>query len=131
MSISQAINAALSGLRATQTQSAILSRNVANAQTPGYVRKDVDLSSLVLGEVGYGVRVDGIARRVDEFLIRDVRNASSGAGEQQVLAEALKYFTDIVGQPQDERSLASLLADFDRQLGALGESPESAASQQA
>jgi flagellar hook-associated protein 1 len=131
MSITQAINAALTGLRATQIQSAILSRNVANAGTPGYVRKDVDLSSLVLGGVGYGVRVDGIARRVDEFLIRDVRNALSGKAEQQVLAEALQYFTDIVGQPQDERSLASLLADFDRQLGELGESPESAPSQQA
>ena len=131
MSIGQAINAALSGMRATQTQTAILSRNVANAQTPGYVRKNVDLSSFVVAGTGVGVRVDGIARRVDEFLIRDVRNAHSGMGQQQVMAEALKYFTDIVGQPQDERSLASLLANFDRQLGELGESPESAPSQQA
>src|SRR3546814_10935956 len=124
MSISQAINAALSGLRATQTQSAILSRNVANAQTPGYVRKDVDLSSLVLGGVGYGVRVDGIARRVDEFLIRDVRNAYRGMGEQQVLSEALNYFPNIVCQPQAKRSLANLLADLTRQPGVLGQAPK-------
>src|SRR5690606_27364201 len=125
MTITQAINAALSGLRAAQTQSAIVGRNVANAQTPGYVRKDVGLSPFVLGGTGVGVHVDGVFRRVDELLIRDVRNALSDVGRQEVLAEALGYFTEVVGQPQDERSLASALAALDHALGALGDTPES------
>lgn len=130
MTITQAINAALSGLRAAQTHSALVGRNVANAQTPGYVRKDIGLSNYVIGGTGAGVRVDGIFRRVDELLIRDVRNASSGVGKQEVLAEALGYFTDLVGQPQDERSLASALAALDRVLGELGDTPDSATLQQ-
>lgn len=43
MTISQAIQSAMSGLQATQTQAAIVSQNIANAQTQGYVRKDVKI----------------------------------------------------------------------------------------
>ena len=39
MSLSQSLSAAMSGLRATQTSLSIVAANVANADTPGYVRK--------------------------------------------------------------------------------------------
>nr|MBA2400846.1 hypothetical protein [Bradyrhizobium sp.] len=43
MSISQALNTASSGLRATQAGLSLIASNVANAQTPGYVRKTLQL----------------------------------------------------------------------------------------
>lgn len=131
MSISQAIQSALSGLNATQTQAAIVSRNISNAQTEGYVRKDVELGSLVVGGSGAGVSVLSISRTVDEFLIRDVRTAASRVGYQETLSAALSLYTDLVGQPQDERSLASALGEFQRELALLGENPEDVALQQA
>ena len=42
MSLSQALAAAISGLRVNQTSLTLVAANVANAGTPGYVRKTVD-----------------------------------------------------------------------------------------
>ena len=39
MSLTQALNSAVSGLRVTQSGLALVAANVANAETPGYVRK--------------------------------------------------------------------------------------------
>ena len=39
MSLSQALSIAMSGLRANQLGLALVSSNVANSETPGYVRK--------------------------------------------------------------------------------------------
>jgi len=130
MSITQAIQSALSGLQANQMQAAIVSRNIANAQTDGYVRKNVELGSKVVGGVGTGVEVQSISRKVDEYLIRDMRTSAARVGYQQALSNALTIYTDIVGQPQDERSLATMLGNLERQLKQLGDAPEDAALQQ-
>ena len=39
MSLSQALTTAVSGLRATQIGLALVSDNIANQETPGYIRK--------------------------------------------------------------------------------------------
>ena len=63
MSISQALNNSLSGLRATQAGLALISANVANAQTAGYVRKSLQLTTNVSGESsGSAVRVTFMRR---------------------------------------------------------------------
>ena len=124
MSITQAIQSALSGLQANQMQAAIVSRNIANAQTDGYVRKNVELGSKVVGGVGTGVEVQSISRKVDEYLIRDMRTSAARVGYQQALSNALTIYTDIVGQPQDERSLATMLGNLERQLKQLGDAPD-------
>lgn len=129
MTISQAIQSAMSGLQATQTQAAIVSQNIANAQTEGYVRKDVNLGNRIVDGVGMGVEVQGISRKVDEYLIRDMRTAAAKVGKQDVLSASLSVFTDLVGQPQDERSLATALGNLDRALQELGNAPEDATLQ--
>ncbi|MGB7688068.1 MAG: flagellar basal body protein, partial [Pseudolabrys sp.] len=42
MSLTQALNSALSGLQVTQANIAMVAANVANADTPGYTRKVVN-----------------------------------------------------------------------------------------
>ena len=44
MGLTQALNTALSGLQATQTNLSVVSGNVANAQTAGYIAKSVTQS---------------------------------------------------------------------------------------
>ena len=68
MSLTLALNNALSGLRVNQQSLAVLAQNIANANTEGYTRKVVDQSSVVIDGVGSGVRVDDISRKVDQFL---------------------------------------------------------------
>ena len=57
MSITGAMNAAISGLRAAARGSELVSNNISNALTPSYGRRGLDLSALSYGATG-GVRID-------------------------------------------------------------------------
>lgn len=113
MSIQTALRSAMSGLRATQQQAATVSHNIANATTPGFVRKDLGLTAQITAGTGQGVAVTGTLRTVDELLIRDARYETSRYRGEETRAEALSNYTDVLGQPQDERSFANALQDLD------------------
>ncbi len=131
MSISTAMASASSSLRVSQERLALVSRNIANASTPGYVRKQADIAPLVIAGQGQGVRVEGVQRLAQEGLARDSRVAISAAEALRTSSEALGIFTQTVGQPDEERSISSALAAFDRSLQRLGEMPEDETQQRA
>ena len=56
MSLDLALGIARSGLAAVQRGLAQASQNLANAQTPGYVRKTLEQRSLVVAEMPAGLR---------------------------------------------------------------------------
>ena len=62
MSISGALNNAAAGLAASARLADTISQNVANAMTPGFGKRTTELSSVVLGGYGSGVRVAGTTR---------------------------------------------------------------------
>ena len=55
MSLSQALSIAMSGLRANQLGLSLTSSNVANSDTPGYIRKTVNQIQTSSGSIGAGV----------------------------------------------------------------------------
>ena len=59
MGLTTAISAALTGLQATQRGLSLVADNVANANTPGYIRKTLLLQNSFAG--GTGVQVVGIS----------------------------------------------------------------------
>ncbi|MBK3735610.1 flagellar hook-associated protein FlgK [Azospirillum brasilense] len=119
MSLQLALSAALSGLRATQQQAALVSHNITNATTAGFVRKDLAVSTAISGGRGQGVRVDGVLRSVDEFLIRDARFEQSRYSAQETRASALADYATALGQPQDERSVSTALAKLQQSFSQL------------
>lgn len=131
MTIGLALQTALTGLRANQQRSAILSRNIANATTPGYTRKEAVLASLTVGGEGRGVEVRDIRRTVDTGLAREVRTQTSTQMSLAVRAESLAAYTQAVGQPEEERSLSSALAGLEQAFLRLEELPESPTQQRA
>ena len=54
MSMSAALNNALSGLTASSRRAQVISDNVANALTPGYARRSVTVAAHVVGGEGQG-----------------------------------------------------------------------------
>lgn len=131
MSISLALQTALTGLQANQTKSAVVARNIANATTEGYTRKEAVLTSLTVAGEGRGVTVSSVERQVDASLTREVRSQSSAYEAQAAKAELLATYTDSIGQPSDERSLSSKLSALEQSLIGLEELPESASQQRA
>src|SRR5690349_17790008 len=99
MSLGQALTTALSGLRATQASLTLVSSNVANADTPGYVRKTADLVTTESGQYGSGVRVVGVNRELDTYLTKQLRTEMSGQGYADTRAQFLSQLQSIYGTP--------------------------------
>ena len=55
MSLGSALATAMSGLRANQAALSIVSSNVANAKTPGYVTESVNQVEVATGDTGASV----------------------------------------------------------------------------
>ena len=77
MSLSSAIHSARSGLQVTSLRAGVVATNVANASTPGYVRRSVLLSENVVAGSTSGVRTDGIGRSQNEAITAERRGLTS------------------------------------------------------
>ncbi|SNS45414.1 MULTISPECIES: flagellar hook-associated protein FlgK [unclassified Azospirillum] len=131
MTISVALQNALSGMQANQSRSAVISRNIANASTEGYTRKQAVLTSLTIAGEGRGVTVASVERQLNASLVRETRVQSSAYQAQAAKAEMLTLYTDSIGQPADARSISSKLSGLEQALVGLEELPDSAAQQRA
>ncbi|WP_136646019.1 flagellar hook-associated protein FlgK [Tabrizicola sp. YIM 78059] len=127
MSITSALSSALSGLAATSRQAEILSSNVANAATPGYARREVNLRAAILGGSGQGVSIVGITRDVDRFLLGERRLAQAAGGDRDLRAQFLQRVEAAMGTADKPGSLAARVAAFDAALLEASARPESEA----
>ena len=126
MGLSSALSIAGSGLRTTQTWADVTARNIANAATPGYARKDTQLSSL-----SGGVDVSAVRREVDVSLERLDRDGIAVTSRWSTISDALQLYTATLGQPRDETSPTTKLTRFQESLNALANKPGDAATQAA
>lgn len=129
MTLSRALSNAHSGLATTSRRADITSNNVANANTPGYVRRSVIVSERIAGTSGNGVAISGIDRAQDYALTRSRRDADSANGRVSVLASTFKDLNRELGEADDSFSLFSSYADFESGLKDLAVSPESSVLQ--
>ncbi len=88
MSLGQALATAMSGLRVTQASLALVSSNVANAESPGYVRKTLNQITGITGDFGSSVRINGVNRELDQYLQTQIRTETSGAAYADVRARS-------------------------------------------
>lgn len=123
MTISGALNNALSGLRATGRGTEVVASNLANAMTPGYGKRSLSLSSMILGDTG-GVRVNGVYRDVNERLVSDRRMAGAEQGFHKAATAFLNRFENVLGTPDQPGSLAARLADFESSLVLASSRPD-------
>src|SRR4051812_14854110 len=119
MSISQALNTSLSGLRATQAGMAIVAGNVANAQTPGYVRKTLQLQTIASSDLGGSVRVAAVTREFDQYVQRQLRVETAGGGYADLRAQFYARIQGLLGAPGSAASLETVFNNFTGSLQAL------------
>lgn len=128
MSLTQALVSAISGLKVNQSSLALVSANVANAGTPGYVRKTVNQVAVSGNQTGIGVRISSIQREFDQYVQRQLRVENSGASYADIRAQFYDRLQDIYGQPGADSSLESVYTDFTNSLQALAASPDDSAA---
>lgn len=130
MSISSAINNAMSGLGMVSRSAEIVSRNVANAKVSGYSRLEVQTAQNMLGGEGAGVSVKGVTRATDPFLTAARMRSEAGSEKAMGEADAYRAIANLVNDPKGGDSLQKRFQDLDNGLRALADTPESSAIRQ-
>jgi flagellar hook-associated protein 1 FlgK len=102
MSLSSVLRTAGSGLMGSQTGIRAVSDNIANVNTPGYVRKEVEQRPIVVNGVGMGVEVTAIKRVTNQYLQLASYTASAESARWTAYSEYLDNAQALFGNPSDE-----------------------------
>nr|ABC25341.1 flagellar hook associated protein [uncultured marine bacterium Ant24C4] len=121
MTISSAFNNATGGLSASARMAEVVSSNLSNSLTEGYGRREVNLSSGLLG----GVVLDGISRVVDPGILRDRRTADADVGSKQRGAQVLSQLEQAFGPVGDPSGVVGRLAALEQSLISASSRPSS------
>ncbi len=124
MSLSLALNNALSGLVINQQAIGVLSNNIANVNTAGYSKQIITQSALVVEGVGSGVRLDDIVRKIDKYIQRSVQTQSANYATASTLDSYYQNLQSFLGQPGSSNSVDTYITGFFNGLQQLAESPE-------
>lgn len=130
MSLTSIMNTANSGLTAAQTQLRVVSDNVSNVNTPGYVRKIADQQSVTSHGVGVGVEVTRIRLATDRFLQAASMNAGSEAGRQGARYELYDRIQALFGDPGGDTGFFSKVDEVFSAFAASAEDPTSSPRRQ-
>lgn len=104
-------------LQAMQVGLHVAGNNIANANSPGFIREEVlyapapvqKRGNLVLG---LGVEIAGIVQKVDSFLADRLRDAAGDTASAEVQDKAYKDLENLLGALDGETSLNAQLSEF-------------------
>src|SRR6185312_13661986 len=123
MGLSSALATAMSGLRANQAALSIVSSNIANAQTPGYVTQNVNQIELASGGAGSSVQVTGVNRQLDLFVQSQLRTETSGGTYADQMSNILGQLQSVYGTPGGTGTLETAFSSFTSALQGLSTNP--------
>lgn len=121
MSLDASLNIAVSGLSASQAQIDLISQNVANANSVGYVKRSITPTSTSTG----GVQTGDVTRALDQLLQRQLRTEYAGAAYSSTTSSYASQLNDIFGQSDSSVSLDGAYNNFTNALQTLTSDPSS------
>lgn len=133
-------NTAVSGLAAAQRAIEVTAQNIANANTPGYSRQQVQLSSVGTTTAAHfytggnaailgGVKVDAILRVRDTFLETARVNAGATKASLDIRASTLSGAEGLLNEPSDDGLQAvvdNFYASWHELAAAVGDNKDAA-----
>lgn len=125
MSLTTVMRTANSGMMAAQTGLRAVSDNIANVNTPGYVRKTVDQAAISVNGIGMGVEVTGLRRVTDQYLQLANLTASSDTGRWAAVSRYTDNAQSLFGDPSGKNYFFSRLDDIWSAFGAAANDPSS------
>src|ERR1700712_157354 len=112
MSLSSALSTAMSGLRANQAALAIVSSNISNSQTPGYVTQGINQVEMPTGDNGSSVRVTGVNRQLDQFVQTQLWTETSGGAYADQMSNILTQLQGVYGTPGGNGTLETAFSNL-------------------
>ena len=119
----------MSGLRANQAALSIVSSNIANAQTPGYInQRSIQIETLT-GDLGANVSVLGVNRELNQFIQTQLRNETAGGAYADQMASVLTQLQSVYGTPGESGTLENAYSNFTTALQSLSTTSGSSSAQ--
>ncbi|MFD3266350.1 flagellar hook-associated protein FlgK [Phenylobacterium ferrooxidans] len=125
MSLTVSLRTAASGLQAAQAGLRTTSDNIANVNTPGYVRKTIDQKPVVVGGMGMGVEVSGVKRITDQYLQMATLSATSESKRWGTVSEYLDNAQSLFGDPSSNNFFFSRMDSIYSAFSAASDDPSS------
>ena len=129
MGLSSALATAMSGLRANQAALSIISSNVANANTPGYVTQNANQIEVASGGFGSTVQTTGVNRQLDLFVQNQLRTETGGSAYATQISNILGQLQSVYGTPGGDGTLETTLNNFTTSLQSLSNNPSDSSAQ--
>ena len=127
-SISQILNSASSGLYTAQTGIGVVSNNVANINTTGYVTENLDQVSTVNGGVGTGVNAQGIVLAANQYLQNASLGATADSSSASIISSMLSQAQGLFGDPGQSGTYLNQLSQVFSDLSTVATDPSSSIS---
>lgn len=127
MSLSAGLGVSLSGMKAAQAQLDVISRNIANVDTPGYTRKIANQKNLVLAGVSAGVTISNTTRNFDEGLLKSYLAANCSTGAASAQSTYYGKAEVLLGTPEGNNSISANVADLQKYFNTFANDVTSAA----
>ncbi|MBC7352237.1 MAG: flagellar hook-associated protein FlgK [Thermogutta sp.] len=129
MSLFSAIRMASNTLRADQIALQVAGQNIANAETPGYIREEVVLKPAPIQKLGglpmgLGVEVAAVIQKIDHFLEERLRASVSDRAGAEVREQTFQQLEGLIGELNDT-DLSSDLTRFFSSISEILNQPES------
>ncbi|PZU91474.1 MAG: flagellar hook-associated protein FlgK [Chelatococcus sp.] len=124
MGLSTSLGTAISGLNATQVGIGIVSQNVSNAGTTGYVRRAVSTSDSLSGRT-IGTQPTQVQRLLDKIVQHQLWQEASGAAYTSTRASSLSNLDKLYGEPGSSTALDTMYNAFTGALQSLQNDPNS------
>jgi len=129
MSLYSAIRMACNTLRANQIAMQVVGQNIANANTPGYIREETvfapaptqRLGPLLLG---LGVQVKAVVQKIDNFLEERLRGAVSEKASAEAQENTFTQLEQIIGELTDT-DISTAMTTFFNSISEILNQPES------
>lgn len=121
MGLFSALNTSTEGLRRTHDALSVVSRNVANASNPSYIRRDYTFGD---GPVGGSVR-----RALESYVQRQVWRESAATGFTAAQSDIMQQLDQLYGSPDSKSNLTASYNQFYAALQTLRADPSSSTQQ--
>ncbi|UTD28454.1 flagellar hook-associated protein FlgK [Bradyrhizobium sp. WD16] len=119
MSLSSALSISITGLSANQAAMSIVSSNISNAQTPGYVARSLNQTEQFASDSGSSVRVLGVIRELDSFVQSQLRTEKAGGAYADQISNILSQLQGVYGTPGNAGTLENAFNNFTAAVQAL------------
>jgi flagellar hook-associated protein 1 len=130
LSLNGILSSALTSLQTNTAALKVVSGNISNLNTQGYVRRVVNLEPQTSGGQISGVQISDVQRVVDQYLNQEMLAAGGSSARYDTQSNVFDQINALLGTPGSSTSLTSQLSTVFNALGQAQLSPTSPSSQQ-